>query len=86
MSRSGSKMCDQLIIVEHENAIVVAWADDPDDWVVDFDKHPGFPRFRGQNELFFSTTKVAVQVVWPYQIVMQTIRKHRVTSTPNRRI
>lgn len=46
ISRSGSKMHDELIIIEHKNAIIVAWADDPDDWIVRSDKHPGFPALR----------------------------------------
>ncbi len=41
ISSSGSKMSDQRIIIEQENVVIVAWADDQEDWVVRFDKHPG---------------------------------------------
>ena len=36
-------MSDELIIVEQDSVIIVAWADDPEDWIVRFDKHPDFP-------------------------------------------
>ena len=39
-------MYDVLIIIDQDHAITVAWADDPEDWVVRFDKQPGFPALK----------------------------------------
>lgn len=36
-------MVEELVIVEQERKIIVAWADDPEDWVASFEKQPGFP-------------------------------------------
>lgn len=36
-------MRDQLIIIESEEAYIIAWADNPQDWVVSFRKEAGFP-------------------------------------------
>ena len=51
ISSSGYKMSDQRIIVEQANVVIVAWADDQEDWVVCFDKHPGFPALRWAERL-----------------------------------
>ena len=42
-SRSGSEIHAQLIVIESEEAYIIAWADNPQDWVVSFRKEAGFP-------------------------------------------
>lgn len=36
-------MPNQLVVIEREDAIIVAWADAPQDWVASFRKAEGFP-------------------------------------------
>jgi hypothetical protein len=36
-------MAERLTIVETETAVLVVWAEDPEDWVARFAKRPGFP-------------------------------------------
>jgi hypothetical protein len=42
-SPAGNGMWERLTVVETESALLVADADDPDDWVVAFAKNDEFP-------------------------------------------
>ena len=46
-------MYEELIIVEQENVVIVAWADDPEDWVVRFHKQPGFHAIQWAKRIIF---------------------------------
>jgi hypothetical protein len=36
-------MNGELVVIEKEDAYVVAWVDDPEDWVAIFSRKAGFP-------------------------------------------
>jgi hypothetical protein len=43
MGEPGSQLDGRLAVREVESAFLVVWADDPGDWLVRFEKSPGFP-------------------------------------------
>ena len=41
----------RLVVIEETERVIVAWEDEPDDWLVAFAKAPGFPARRWADDM-----------------------------------